>query len=319
MRKNVGIVLIGLSGFLLFAGLLAVTWAPGKSEKTPLDVDSTTVLSGQAAKLDTSTNELVSNPVIATSITKTDSNASDDDVAVWVSTSCVVIDENDPPPCVESSDPRLITASIDIFATDRVTALTVNDEKYVPADEVQGEGLRNKWPFSAEKKSYPYWDGVLGAAVQAEFDRTEKVEGLDTYVYKVTITDADIEIAEGVPGTYDDVKEIFVEPKTGVHRQPDRRPAALPRRRHHRARPAARLHRRADHHERRQHRGQPRVAQPDHAHRAADRLHRRVARAHRRAVPGHRRHPQAAAPDARRPARARRRRLSPPRRLPLGG
>ena len=216
MRKNVGIVLIGLSGFLLFAGLLAVTWAPGKSEKTPLDVDSTTVLSGQAAKLDTSTNELVSNPVIATSITKTDSNASDDDVAVWVSTSCVVIDENDPPPCVESSDPRLITASIDIFATDRVTALTVNDEKYVPADEVQGEGLRNKWPFSAEKKSYPYWDGVLGAAVQAEFDRTEKVEGLDTYVYTVTITDADIEIAEGVPGTYDDVKEIFVEPKTGA-------------------------------------------------------------------------------------------------------
>lgn len=215
MRKNIGIVLIGLSGFLLFAGLLAVTWAPGKSEKTPLDVNSTTVLSGQAAKLDTSTNELVSNPVIATSITKTDSNASDDDVAVWVSTTCVVADIDDPPPCLESSDPRLITASIDIFATDRVTALTVNDEKYVPADEVQGEGLRNKWPFSAEKKSYPYWDGVLGAAVQAEFDRTEQVEGLDTYVYKVTITDADIEIAEGVPGTYDDVKEIFVEPKTG--------------------------------------------------------------------------------------------------------
>ena len=215
MRKNIGIVLIGLSGFLLFAGLLAVTWAPGKSEKTPLDVDSTTVLSGQVAKLDPSTSELVSNPVIATSITKTDSNASDDDVAVWVNSSCVVVDENDPPACVESSDPRLVTASIDTFATDRVTALTVNDEKYVPTPEVTPEGLRNKWPFSAEKKTYPYWDGVMGAAVDAEFDRTEQVEGLDTYVYKVTIADADIEVAEGVAGTYDAVKEIFVEPKTG--------------------------------------------------------------------------------------------------------
>ena len=215
MRKNIGIVLIGLSGFLLFAGLLAVTWAPGKSEKTPLDVDSTTVLSGEVAKLDPSTSELVSNPVIATSITKTDSNASDDDVVVWVNSSCVVVDEGDPPPCVESSDPRLVTASIDTFATDRVTALTVNDDKYVPTPAVAPEGLRNKWPFSSEKKTYPYWDGVMGAAVDAEFDRTETVDGLDTYVYKVTIADADIEVAEGVPGTYDAVKEIFVEPKTG--------------------------------------------------------------------------------------------------------
>ena len=215
MRKNVGIVLIGLSGFLLFAGLLAVTWAPGKSEKTPLDVNSTTILSGEVAKLDPATGELVPNPVIATSITQADSNASDDDVVVFVSTTCVVADQDDPPPCVEASDPRLITASSEVFATDRVTALSVNDDKYLPAGTPTTEGIRNKFPFDSEKKSYPYWDGVLGAAVPAEFDRTESVEGLETYVYKVTIADADIEIADGVAGTYDDVKEIFVEPRTG--------------------------------------------------------------------------------------------------------
>ncbi len=216
MRKNIGIVLVGFSGFLLFAGLLAVTWAPSKSEKTPLDVDSTTILSGQVAKLDPATSELVPNPVIATSITQSDSNASDDDVVVFVSTSCVVADQDDPPPCVEASDPRLITASTDVFATDRVTALAVNDDKYLPAGTPMAEGIRNKFPFDTEKKTYPYWDSVVGAAVPAEFDRTEKVEGLDTYVFTVTSTDAPIEIAEGVPGTYDGVKQIFVEPRTGA-------------------------------------------------------------------------------------------------------
>jgi hypothetical protein len=39
---------------------------------------------------------------------------------------------------------------------------------------------------------------------------------MDTYVYRVEIVDAEIEIAEGVPGTYDDVKEIWVEPATGA-------------------------------------------------------------------------------------------------------
>jgi hypothetical protein len=42
------------------------------------------------------------------------------------------------------------------------------------------------------------------------------VKGVETYVYNVTIEDAPIEIAEGVAGTYDDVKEIFVEPTTGA-------------------------------------------------------------------------------------------------------
>jgi hypothetical protein len=32
----------------------------------------------------------------------------------------------------------------------------------------------------------------------------------------VTVEDAAIEVAAGVPGTYDNVKEIFVEPRTGA-------------------------------------------------------------------------------------------------------
>lgn len=216
MRKIVGIVLLGLSGFLLLIGLMALIWAPGKVEKTPLDVNSTTRLSGEAAKLNTSTNELERNPVKATSVTKTDSKASTDDVAVFVNTSCLVVDKNNAPDCVDGDDPRLVTATTDVFATDRVTALAVDGTDLLPSGSIAHEGIINKFPFDTEKKDYPYWDGTFGAAVPAVYDRTENIEGIDTYVYVVTIKNVDIEIAAGVPGTYDDVKEIYVVPRTGA-------------------------------------------------------------------------------------------------------
>ena len=90
-------VLFGLGGFLLVAGLVCWLWAPGVVKKTPLDVNTTTHLSGQAQKLNTATGALDSNPVNATSITKTDSKASDDKVVVWANTSCLVIDDGQPP------------------------------------------------------------------------------------------------------------------------------------------------------------------------------------------------------------------------------
>ncbi|MCW2867300.1 MAG: hypothetical protein JWR20_1488, partial [Marmoricola sp.] len=64
MRKFVP-VLFGLGGFLLVAGLVAALWAPGTVEKTPLDVNSTTRLSGQAQKLNTASGQLESNAVKA--------------------------------------------------------------------------------------------------------------------------------------------------------------------------------------------------------------------------------------------------------------
>ena len=216
MRKNVGIVMLGLSGFMLLAAFMAVVWAPSKAERTPLDVDTTTYLSGEAAKLNTSTGELETHQIKATSVTRTDSNASDDEAAVFVQTTCVVIAEGDTPDCVEGSDPRLVQASTDVFATDRVTALAVNEAKYLPADAVPHDGLVNKFPFDTEKKSYPYWDGTVGAAVEAAYDRTEKVGGVTAYVFRVVVEEAPIEVAEGVPGTYDNVKEMYVEPRTGA-------------------------------------------------------------------------------------------------------
>jgi hypothetical protein len=218
VRKVFGPLLLGLGAFLLVVGVLAVTWAPGVVKRTPLDVNNTTNLEGEAQRLDAETGELGSPvPITIQSITQTDAERSTDDVAVWVTGSCVVENpDGETPPCVDGDDPRLISASEDTFATDRVSALAVPNGDFVPADTVQHEGLINKWPFDAEKKTYPYWDGTVGAAVDAVYQETEDIEGIETYRYQINIDEEPIEIAEGVSGTYTNEVSIWVEPKTGA-------------------------------------------------------------------------------------------------------
>ncbi len=212
MRKNLGLVLIGLGACLLIAGLMGSVWAPGKVKKTPLDVNSVTHLEGEVAAVQTGSETV---PVRATSTTLADSDASDDDTVVFVNTSCLVVDEGDPADCVEADDERLISASTDVFATDRVSGLAEESDG-LPDDAVPHEGLVNKFPFDTEKKTYPYWDSVIGGSVDAVYDRTEDVDGVETYVFIVTIEDLETEIAEGVDGVYNDVKTIYVEPLTGA-------------------------------------------------------------------------------------------------------
>jgi hypothetical protein len=209
-------VLAFLGGFLVVVAILAQFYASGQLMKTPLDVDNTTDLSGVVELSNGS--KMVSTPVKATSITHVDSAKSDDDVVVWVNSSCLVKDEGDVGNCVSADDPqdRLIQATTDNFATDRVDALAVNDPKYLPADAQPHEGLVNKWPFESEKKTYPYWDSTLGKPVDAVYDRTDEVAGVEVYVYKITITDEPVELAEGVRGTYSADKEIYAEPLTGA-------------------------------------------------------------------------------------------------------
>lgn len=85
-----------------------------------------------------------------------------------------------------------------------------------PPSAESKEGLVNKWPFEAEKKTYQYWDGFAGEAVDATYDRTEVVDGLETYVYKVAVSDVPIEVTDGVQGTYATDREIWIDPTTGA-------------------------------------------------------------------------------------------------------
>ena len=218
MRKILSWVLIALGGFLLAAAVVASVWAPSQAKRAPLDTDSTTRLSGTAAVLPAGATNV---DVRAVSVTKADSEASDDDVVVYASYTCLVLDDEDTPDCGrpgtgENADPNLVTAGEpEIFATDRRTGVAVNDTKYLPEGTPETLGLVNKFPFDTEKKDYEFWDGVIEDTVVAEYVDTEEVEGLETYRFHYVVDSAPAEIANGVDGTYSMDKTMWIEPKTG--------------------------------------------------------------------------------------------------------
>ena len=216
MRKVIAGLLLGLGSFLLVAALVVVVWGGDAVKKTPLDTDSVTNLAGVADKLNPATGDVETLDVRATSVTKADADLSDGDVVVFVNTVCLVVDEGDVPSCVDENDDRLVSASSDVFATDRRTAEAVNDAKYLPPSAEEKSGLINKWPFDAQKKDYTYWDGMLGEAVDATYDGSESIDGLETYKYHVLIEDAPAEVVDGIDGVYSQDKTLWIDPTTGA-------------------------------------------------------------------------------------------------------
>ena len=216
MRKIIAGLLLGLGSFLLVAALVVVVWGGDAVKKTPLDTDSVTNLSGVADKLNPATGDVENLDVRATSVTKADADLSDGDVIVFVNTVCLVVDEGEVPSCVDENDDRLVSASSDVFATDRRTAEAVNDAKYLPPSAEEKSGLINKWPFDAQKKDYTYWDGMLGEAVDATYDGSETIDGLATYKYHVLVEDAPAEVVEGIDGIYSQDKYLWIDPVTGA-------------------------------------------------------------------------------------------------------
>jgi hypothetical protein len=216
VQRIFGSVLALLGAFLITVAILAQFYATPRLERTPIDVDSTTLLSG-TVQLSDGDGGLEESPVKAFSVTHADSELSDDDVVVFQNSSCLVKDEGGVDSCVSADDPqdRLVSASTDDFATDRRTAMAVNDPQFLPPSAEEKTGLVNKWPFRAEKKTYPYWDSLAGEAVDAEFDRTDEIDGLEVYVYRVEQSGTPIELSAGVPGSLDAEKEITIDPVTG--------------------------------------------------------------------------------------------------------
>lgn len=218
MRKALAAVLTGLGACLVVVALLAQFWAPGQLMRIPADVESVTRLAGNA-ELSDGVGGTTPTEVRATSVTLADTGRSDDDVLSVSSSQCLFKAGDDIDQCIDSDDPqgRLISASTEEFAVDRKTSMAVGEAKYLPPTGVVREGLTIKFPFDAEKTTYPYWDGMVGEAVDAVYSRTETVDGVEVYVYEVNVVDAPAEISGGIQGTYSSDKELWVEPVTGQY------------------------------------------------------------------------------------------------------
>lgn len=228
MRKIGVWALLGVGTFLLVAALVARLWGFPAAQRTPLDTNSTTLLSGQAKGAVVQVGDGEAQPVVAVNRTLADADRSTDDAIVFGAYTCVAVDQDLEGPddyCLPGDDKRIVTISAppegvegapDVFATDRRTGEALENGDLVPAGYEQKVGLVNKWPFQAEKKSYEVWDDVLGEAVEAEYVGTEDVEGHQTYKYEYTVTDAETDIAADTPGTYSQHKVYWVDPATGA-------------------------------------------------------------------------------------------------------
>ena len=213
MRRTVGFLLLGLAGFLVTAALLALLYVPGQVAKTPLDVNTTTRLTGNATVLPTGEGSAVR----AISRSVADGEVSDDEVIVFDTFSCLMRDVSDTPDCTEddTQGSPLVTAGTDRFATDRKTALAINDEAYVGALAEPHDGLVNKFPFDVQQETYPFWDGLVGRAVDAEFQAEEEIDGLPVYRFLISLTDEPAEISKGISGVYSTEKTMWIDQGTG--------------------------------------------------------------------------------------------------------
>lgn len=214
MRRTIGFILFGLAGFLVTAAVLTLVYVPGQVKKTPLDVDSTTHLTGDAAKLpqaDPSAVRAVSHAV-------TDGEASTSDVVVFDTFSCLMREVPGAPDCTNDTaeGSPLVTASTDRFATDRRTGESVSADRAAQIGAKAHQGVVNKWPFDPEQKTYKYWDGLLGRAVDAEFAGAEDVDSVPAYKYQVTIADETAQISSGITGKYSNDKTLWVDQGTGA-------------------------------------------------------------------------------------------------------
>lgn len=216
MRKVLPVLLIAVGSFLVVVALVALTWVPGQVERTPLDTDNVTELSGTAGVF-SGGDALEQGPVKAWSTNAVDSDASDDENVVFNTSLCLVHDEGGIDACVDADDPegRLISAETSQFVTDRHTAMTVDNGDYLPEDAPQLEGLQNKWPFGAEKKAYPVWDDIVRGAVEAEYIGEQEIEGLTVYEYEYNAEVSGVELVGDITGTYTATYTFLIEPRTG--------------------------------------------------------------------------------------------------------
>lgn len=227
MRIWIGRALLLVGAFALAAAAVATFWGRDAAARTPLNVNTKTVLTGTASGLLAKSDTPV--PVKYVNTTRADPKASTDDVVVLVEQKCIVVQKDNPPECPPKdakggTDPRVVTEGIEAFAVDRKDALAVKDQKaYVKDADTPYAGIIDKFPFDAKKKAYPYWDGTLGKTATASYAGTRKIGGLTTYRYDVTIpTTPNLVIAKAEKpgekdtiGSYAATQTIWVDPVTG--------------------------------------------------------------------------------------------------------
>ncbi len=198
MLRLAALGIIGLGSALLIAALLLSTYTSGKIRKVPLDIDQTLVSTGTGTALDPGSLSAGAGgkfvvdknvPLVSQQAMTVETPANAQVVTFQVGTTLRRSDKQ--------KDNGLLLAMVDTVTLNRSTAEAVSDEDR-PGGSVQKprtieddkpptnialphDGLSYRFPFSTEKKSYPYFDPIAQKAYDANYDGEEDVNGLTTY------------------------------------------------------------------------------------------------------------------------------------------
>lgn len=237
-------VLVGLGTFLLAVAILIPAYTVDKLKKTPLDLEVTTVATGTGDVLDSKAllagkAEVNTNvPIVAQRYVITEQPSDAEVISLQAGQTLIRTDKQ--------GDTGLLTATVDRVTADRVSSMpveppvgSIQTEPGKPADEVSHTGLQYKWPFDAEKKSYPYFDLNARTSQDINFVEETEINGMKVYHYNQVIEPVDLSkvVAAptnkltlpaktwGVPGDdqpitmtrwYQNERDVWVDPVTGV-------------------------------------------------------------------------------------------------------
>lgn len=199
MRRTASVlplILLGLGVFALVFGQLLDRYVEPRVKRTPVDVQTDSVLTGTGSFFDTGALKTVHGKRITVTrrIVGDVAAAERSGNAVWnVST------QIDTPATLSLRDPRRsLQWTTERWVTDRRTNQPVHCCGEQPS--FRGDAYL-KFPFDVQKRTYRWWDGVLGAAVPLKYSGTEKVLGQTGYRFTGSVAPRRTEVTREVPGT----------------------------------------------------------------------------------------------------------------------
>lgn len=242
--RILAVALVGLGAFLLIAAILIPTYTVSALEKTPLDLEVTTISTGEGNVLDAAS--------LAAGRAKVDQNVP------FVSQRFVTVEDpsNSDEMTLQAGqtlrrgdkqgDTGLLTATVDRVTVDRKTSMpvenpvgTIQVSGTAPAEEVPHTGLQYKFPFNAEQKSYPFFDVNARASKDIDFVEETEINGTKVYKYQQEVGPVDLSTVVNLPTNkvtlpadtwgveggaapvtmtrwYQNARTVWVEPETGV-------------------------------------------------------------------------------------------------------
>jgi Porin PorA len=243
LRRILSFILLGLGVFAVALGLLLRFYAYPQLAKVPLDQESTSVAEGDGiTALVVETVDGAPSPEIRhnLSLTSTTYVTGDltapeveegGDIAVYVEAIKTVDDASG----------IVVNASVRSLCVDRFSneAVIPCEGQYVEKEQgkrkdadrntLQQPGQSFKFPFGTEPRDYKYYDLTAGEAVDARYEGTEDIQGLEVYRYVMDVSPTKVADRE-VPGSligeqepsvkaelyYQVRRTVWVEPETGI-------------------------------------------------------------------------------------------------------